>query len=86
MTCRELIDFLAEYLDDALPARQRIVFETHLLVCPACRDYLKTYKQSIYLARNSLRERKGEVPDEAPEDLIRAVLASRSANPEPSGS
>lgn len=86
MTCRELIDFLAEYLDDALPARQRIVFETHLLVCPACRDYLRTYKQSIHLARNSLCEIEGEVPDQAPEELIRAVLASRGANPDLSGS
>ncbi|MCG3130975.1 MAG: hypothetical protein FLDDKLPJ_01750 [Phycisphaerae bacterium] len=81
MTCRELIDFLADYLDDALSSRQRIVFETHLLVCPACRDYLKTYQHSIRLARKSLCEMEGKTPEEAPEDLIRAVLASRSADP-----
>ena len=44
MTCRELIDFLMEYLDRELPADQRAAFETHLDMCPACVDFLNSYQ------------------------------------------
>ena len=43
MNCRELIDFLGDYLDDALPVVQLREFEEHMRCCPYCRDYLASY-------------------------------------------
>ena len=42
MTCRELVDFLMEYLDGALPEDSLRVFEEHVGFCPPCKAYLDT--------------------------------------------
>ena len=42
MTCRELIEFVADYLEEALPVAQRDEFERHMQDCPYCVDYLNS--------------------------------------------
>lgn len=78
MTCRDFIEFLASYLDRELPAEEASRFDGHLAACPSCVNYLKTYGDTIRLARSSLSDPEGPVPAEAPEDLVRAILASRT--------
>ena len=51
MTCKEVIDFLGDYLDRALPWRQRLVFNLHLVLCRHCRRYLASYSETVRLAR-----------------------------------
>src|ERR1041385_3006363 len=34
VTCREVADFLMEYIDGTLPSAQRATFDRHLAVCP----------------------------------------------------
>ena len=77
MTCRELVDFLMAYLDGELPAGQRASFETHLGECPACVDYLRTYVEAVKLGKEAFARSGDTVPDDVPEDLVRAVLAAR---------
>lgn len=79
MTCRELIEFLDEYEAGAQRPEVRAEFERHLRVCPQCRDYLKTYRDTLVLARASCEEHGDRVPDEVPEDLVRAVLSAQRA-------
>ena len=38
MPCRELVEVITDYLDDALPQRDRLRFEAHLTECDACRE------------------------------------------------
>ena len=45
MTCRELADFIADYLSDELPAHVRAAFDEHLRVCPNCVKYLAGYER-----------------------------------------
>jgi anti-sigma factor RsiW len=71
LTCRELIDFLMAYIDGELPAEERKRFDAHLLVCASCTAYLRTYEATMRL------ERKVVGDCEPPEELVRAVLASR---------
>lgn len=73
-TCRELIDFLGDYLSGELPAAQRAEFERHLAICPPCVAYLKTYEQTIRLGKSACTD----VNEEPPEELIKAILAARS--------
>jgi anti-sigma factor RsiW len=75
MTCREVNEFLGAYLDQELEAEERGEFERHLGRCPVCVAYLENYRETIRLGRAALVDppEGGEVP----EDLVRAILASR---------
>ena len=77
ITCREFEEFVLQYLDGELPAKQRKVFEWHLRICRECREYLAAYERTIELGKAALGPADTSVPDDVPEDLIRAVLDSR---------
>jgi anti-sigma factor RsiW len=74
ITCRQLIDFVASYRERELAAEEQTEFERHLAVCPSCVAYLKTYEQTVLLAKASADE---PVPEEIPEPLVRAILEAR---------
>lgn len=76
MTCREAYGFLDEFLDGTLDAETRNIFEGHVSRCAPCDLYLKTYRATIGAAKRA--EDCGASPDAPPEELIRAILASRS--------
>jgi len=73
ITCRQVIEFIVDYLDGSLSAEDLRQFQRHLAVCESCVVYLQTYEQTLRLARDT-----GEELD-LPEDLVAAVLAARSA-------
>jgi anti-sigma factor RsiW len=77
VTCIELIAFLDAYVDDDLDGHTRTGFDLHLLICPSCRAYLATYRETIDLARGAA-EREEDLASEAPPELIEAVLTSKS--------
>lgn len=79
ITCREFEDFILDYLEDALPARQRRVFELHIRVCRECRDYLAAYRDTLALAKGAFAEPDQALPEDVPEDLVKAILAAREA-------
>lgn len=77
ITCTEFEAFVLSYLDGELPARQRSVFEWHLRLCRECRDYLAAYKRTIELGRAVLGPADDSVPEDVPEDLVKAILDAR---------
>jgi anti-sigma factor RsiW len=79
ITCEQFVTFLMDYLDEELPSGQRATFEAHLDLCPPCRNYLASYRQTVELGRSLCRADQDAIPDEVPEDLVRAVLAARRA-------
>ena len=64
LSCRELIDLLAEYRTNTLDPETNRQADTHLLSCSACVEYLRSYEQTIRLAKNVLRS-----PSEAADDV-----------------
>ncbi len=78
MTCREFIDFLIDYCEDDLSARKRAEFTKHLIECPNCTAYLKSYEETIRLGKAVFAEPHAPVPSEVPEELVQAILASRT--------
>lgn len=72
MNCADLITtFLADYVDGNLPAETLADFEHHLDVCASCVAYLHSYRATIALAAGS-----AAMSEEAPEELVRAILAT----------
>lgn len=78
MTCREVLDYLMEFLDGELSSAQRAVFEEHLAVCTSCVAYLRTYQQGVKLGKASAVGDQGAA---VPEDLVQAILAARKVDP-----
>jgi anti-sigma factor RsiW len=77
ITCRELIEFLHLYLDGELASDRVAEFERHLAVCESCVNYIKTYQESIALGRAACRDWDAPAGEEAPEELVAAVLSAR---------
>ena len=77
ITCREFEEFVLSYVDGELPARQARIFEWHLRICRECREYLAAYRRTIELGEAVLGPAREAVPEDVPEDLVRAVLDSR---------
>ena len=46
MTCRELADFLMDYLNEDLPSDVRHDFDHHLSLCPNCVAYMAIFARS----------------------------------------
>ena len=49
LTCKELVELITDYLENALPVPDRIRFENHLAECKDCTTYLRQMEQTIYL-------------------------------------
>jgi anti-sigma factor RsiW len=77
MTCRELADFIGDYISGELLAGTRAAFDRHLSVCPNCRHYLAGYKATIELGRRAFEDDSADIPPDVPEELVKAILAAR---------
>jgi hypothetical protein len=69
LTCRELTELVTDYLERALPGRERIRVEQHLIVCTACSRFVEQMRATIDLAATV------ELDELGPETR-RALLAS----------
>ncbi len=56
MRCRELVELVADYLDNVLPAERRAQFDAHLEGCEDCSAYVDQLRQTSVLV--------GRLPDE----------------------
>ena len=77
ITCKEFEDFVLRYLDDELPKRQRALFELHMRLCRECREYLAAYQRTIEIGRETFKSADETLPEDVPEDLIKAILEVR---------
>lgn len=75
ITCRELIDFLDDYVAGSLEPARQAAFESHLGECRGCRNYLATYRAAIRLSREAAES----TTDDVPNDLVKAILAARES-------
>jgi hypothetical protein len=49
LQCREVVEVLTDYLEEALPAARRVVLEQHLVFCEGCDRYLVQLRTTIDL-------------------------------------
>jgi anti-sigma factor RsiW len=78
MTCQQLTDFIIDYRSGALSPDVRAQFEAHLADCSVCVTYLKSYEDTVRLARSALGAPDDPIPADVPEKLVHAILAARS--------
>jgi anti-sigma factor RsiW len=76
LTCRALIEFVADYLAGELGPDERSIFDGHLAECPDCVVYLRSYAETMRLAKDAYDDE--QVPAAVPERLVRAILKARN--------
>ena len=47
LSCQELVELVTEYFEHALPAAERVRFETHLAECDGCDAHLEQVRLTI---------------------------------------
>jgi anti-sigma factor RsiW len=76
MTCREITEFLSEYRSGELGSEQRARFERHLTSCRECVAYLRSFEETIRLAKGAFGHPEDALPADVPEALVRGILDS----------
>lgn len=80
LSCREFVEFLDDYVAEVLPPERRDAFERHIAICSECTNYLDGYRKALDATQRVLSGDEEPAPQAPlPEDLIRAILASRSS-------
>jgi hypothetical protein len=69
MSCRELVELVTAYLEDALSLENRMRFEAHIAGCDGCTLYLQQMRRTIELTGTL---RVDDVSREAEEKLLHA--------------
>jgi anti-sigma factor RsiW len=77
VTCRELADFIDDYLSGVLAPDIRRRFQLHLLRCANCRKYLAGYEATVALGRRAFDDELAPTPSDVPADLVASILAAR---------
>lgn len=81
LKCKDVIvDFLADYLDRALPTEVTREVEAHLRACAACMAYLNTYRKTRELVGRHAAQ--VTMPDEMKE-ILRRFMLERMAKKSP---
>jgi len=75
VTCREVVELLSDYLDDAIPATDRARLDAHLAECDGCTSALEQLRATIRVA-GTLTE--SQVAQAELEPVRRAFQAWRS--------
>ena len=77
MSCKEVEDFLMDYLDGNLGFCARIHFRLHMLMCPDCSKYIKEYKNTVALGKSIFDHMDDELNEPIPEEILRAIKSAR---------
>lgn len=68
LTCQAVVELVTDYLEDALPTRDRASFETHLATCAECSVYVDQIRQTIH----AVHKVGQDLPIPSCDDLVEA--------------
>lgn len=78
LSCKEICEFLCDYVDGSLNATSKSAFDAHVAACSHCKDYLTTYAETIRLSKRCCCP-KLQPPPPLPEDMIKAIVNAVAA-------
>lgn len=78
MTCRQVENFLMDYLDGRLSFWTRIRFNFHIMLCPNCPKYMQEYKNVIALGKQIFENPDDQAVGNVPNEILHAILDARN--------
>ncbi len=78
LTCKEITEFVTDYLEGRMPFTRRLKFCLHLGMCDRCRAYLRQMKMTVRTL--------GKLPDEPIPPDVREELLARFRDMQPARS
>ena len=69
MNCREVSQFLSEFVAGELPAEVVGEFDVHLAKCHTCVEFMAQYRATIAASRGAF-----EMPCDVPDELVEAIM------------
>jgi anti-sigma factor RsiW len=76
ISCRELVELVTDYLEDALDRRTRSRFDRHIAGCPHCTEYLAQIRETIRLSGTLTEE---QLDPRARDELLAVFRTWRTA-------
>lgn len=77
MDCRQIDQFLSDYLEGRLTSEQSKLFDEHLGECPDCVAYLDSYRRTIRLGKAAFADPSAPAKGIVPSAILQAILQSR---------
>jgi predicted anti-sigma-YlaC factor YlaD len=75
-SCKEIVELVTAYLEQALDPHDLLAFEEHLAGCEACRDYVDQIRETVRLTG---RLRDESLTPELRDELVAAFATWRPA-------
>jgi anti-sigma factor RsiW len=79
LVCQQAVELVTDYLEGALPEKDRRRFEAHLAQCPHCAEYLAQMRTTISLTGAVTAD---DLSPRAQDDLIALFRQYRSGKDE----
>jgi hypothetical protein len=73
--CKECLDLLYDYIEGSLDKETAGSLEEHFQDCPPCIAFMKTYKKTTKICRDTLNQ--VEVPDAVREALLKVLKENK---------
>jgi len=68
--CRDMVEYLSEYLDGELDASLQEIIDKHRGNCPPCQAFIRTLSRTVEAVRSQPSE---PLPEELKQALVRAI-------------
>ena len=81
ISCRELVELLTDYLDDALEPSERVRLNTHLASCDGCSSALAQFRATIEMTGRLTEDQVAAPEREALRAAFRRWRAEQPPDP-----
>lgn len=75
LTCRQVEEFLMDYLEKRLGLWTTLQFHVHIFMCPNCTKYIQEYKNTIALEKQIFQNPDEEAIGNVPDDILQAIIS-----------
>ncbi len=79
VTCKEFVEVLTDYLDDALNPAERAEIERHIVICRGCSNYVEQMRSTIDLLGRIAAGEPGDGRTDTLLGMFREWQAARGA-------